>query len=530
MKLGLQLSHDRPRSHVSNCNVFPGNSKFSCCRFPLLPSPTNSVFRTFLLTSANFARLGRKTALVASSSPSASVDGAASGQQQQTLGSISEDQSYPGPLEVPRPPTIPWEDVILMQAFGWESSKQGGNFHESVQATIPDLVKAGITHCWLPPPSHSVSKEGYLPTQLYDLRSNYGDYSSLVALNTALLKANLRPVADIVINHRCADEQNEAGIWNKFHDDIPHPGRRIDWDATAIASTDPDFQGRGHADSGADYGPSPDLDHENEEVRLGLRDWLIWLRDYIGFEGWRLDFVKGYSPEAASWYIKNSLRSPGKDFCVGEYWVDAAWSGSYLQYTQDAMRQGLCDWMDEVGDGLSATFDFTTKAILQEAIRNVEYDRLRDKDNKPAGLIGWWPHRAVTFIDNHDTGSSQRHWPFPSGAEKILQGYSYILTHPGIPCIFWEHFAGDDDNTNNFKKQIIELVALRKRAGIKADSKIDILAAEKDLYIAEINSSLVLKLGPRYDGGDAMPKASDGWVLAASGKDWAAWEKKQQEK
>ncbi len=35
----------------------------------------------------------------------------------------------------------------------------------------------------------------------------------------------------------------------------------------------------------------------------------------------------------------------------------------------------------------------------------------------------------VTFIDNHDTGSTQQHWPFPS--EHVGQGYAYIFTHPG---------------------------------------------------------------------------------------------------
>ena len=31
-----------------------------------------------------------------------------------------------------------------------------------------------------------------------------------------------------------------------------------------------------------------------------------------------------------------------------------------------------------------------------------------------AGVLGWWPSRAVTFLDNHDTGSTQAHWPFPA--------------------------------------------------------------------------------------------------------------------
>lgn len=36
-----------------------------------------------------------------------------------------------------------------------------------------------------------------------------------------------------------------------------------------------------------------------------------------------------------------------------------------------------------------------------------EFWRLRDPQGKPPGVMGWWPSRAVTFIDNHDTGSTQ---------------------------------------------------------------------------------------------------------------------------
>ena len=48
---------------------------------------------------------------------------------------------------------------------------------------------------------------------------------------------------------------------------------------------------------------------------------------------------------------------------------------------------------------------------------------------KAPGLVGWWPAKAVTFIENHDTGSTQQHWPFPS--EYVGTGYAYLLTHPG---------------------------------------------------------------------------------------------------
>ena len=51
-------------------------------------------------------------------------------------------------------------------------------------------------------------------------------------------------------------------------------------------------------------------------------------------------------------------------------------------------------------------------------------------------------------------GSTQRHWPFPQGKEET--GYAYILSHPGIPCILWEHYFDDG------KKEVIDkLIALR---------------------------------------------------------------------
>jgi hypothetical protein len=42
---------------------------------------------------------------------------------------------------------------------------------------------------------------------------------------------------------------------------------------------------------------------------------------------------------------------------------------------------------------------------LQEAVKNCQYWRLRDQNGKPPGVIGYYPKRAVTFIDNHDTGA-----------------------------------------------------------------------------------------------------------------------------
>ena len=45
---------------------------------------------------------------------------------------------------------------------------------------------------------------------------------------------------------------------------------------------------------------------------------------------------------------------------------------------------------------------------LQEAVKNCQYDRLRDGSSKAPGLLGWAPDKACTFVDNHDTGSTQQ--------------------------------------------------------------------------------------------------------------------------
>ena len=57
---------------------------------------------------------------------------------------------------------------------------------------------------------------------------------------------------------------------------------------------------------------------------------------------------------------------------------------SALAAAQDTHRQRIIDWCDATG-GSAAAFDFTTKAILQEAVASREYWRLRDSHGRPPG-------------------------------------------------------------------------------------------------------------------------------------------------
>lgn len=418
-------------------------------------------------------------------------------------------------MDTSKLPKISLGETICLQGFGWDSCKGAGGkqWWSVVQEKVADIKAAGFTHVWLPPPSQSVAPQGYLPGQLYNLKSSYGTQEQLMELNRALLEAGIRPVADIVINHRCADEQDENGKWTQYRDDVDHNGKAIDWGKWAITNNDPDFRGDGNPDTGEDYGAAPDLDHLNPDLRDSLVDWLTWMHETMGFQGWRFDFVRGYAAKYTAEYIERTI---GPDtFNVGENFVDLRWNGSHLDYNQDDAVNRLCNWVKEAK--YCSAFDFPNKGIVQEAIKNTEYDRLRGSNNRGPGMMGAWPEMAVTFVDNHDTGSSQQHWPWPN--DYVMLGYAYILTHPGIPCVFWEHVYDW-----KLKDEIFKLVAIRKRNNVLSGSKVEIQCAEKDLYVAKINDRVVVKLGPRYDMGNLVPNSNE-FKVAASGKDFCVWER-----
>lgn len=424
--------------------------------------------------------------------------------------------------------------TVLLQAFDWLSSKTGdAGWWRRLRAMAGDLASVGITHAWLPPPSQSASPEGYLPGKLFDLdRSAYGDKRELIGLCKALTDVGITPVCDVVINHRTADEIGPEGVYNVY-DDLDPDGEPVSWGLWAITCDDPTFRGQGGPDSGENYGPAPDLDHANPELRATLARWMAFLRDEIGFGGFRFDFVRGYAPEYVEEYVRATfggghVSKPPCAFNVGENWVDMQWEGSTLSYNQDGPRGKLVDWIGAT-HGVCAAFDFPTKGILQRAVEHTEFWRLADPANRPPGLLGWVPQRAVTFTDNHDTGYPQNHWPFP--ADRQALGYAYVLTHPGVPCVFGPHLWDAESHPEwdsggaNLGEVIRALLAARRRADVRAESPVRILLAEADLYVARVASRLTVKLGPRFEMPPELLPREPEWTLAACGEDWAVWER-----
>lgn len=416
---------------------------------------------------------------------------------------------------------------VILQGFNWESWREDGSWYDKLASMAPSLSEAGFTAVWLPPITDSVSPQGYLPRDLYNLNSEYGSEHQLRHCLERLEEHGLIAVADIVINHRCADMQSDDGKWNVY-------GGRLSWDKRAIANNNPEFGGEGAPSTGEDYTPAPNIDHTQDFVRRDLKDWLLWLREDVGFKGWRFDFVKGYHGKFTGEYV--DATRPLLSF--GEYWDACEYTDSVLNYNQDPHRQRTINWIDQTG-GNTAAFDFTTKGILQEAVGKKEYYRLVDKAGTPSGLLGLWPSRAVTFLENHDTGSTLQHWPFPP--KHLAAGYCYLLTHPGTPTVFFDHWVDD-----HLGEDIRKLIALRQRAGISAQSAVKICKADTDVYAAlvgvdtrgigeaitgcgkEVDTRrpcICLKIGP----GDWSPNREDiggiRWKCTVSGRHYACWER-----
>lgn len=74
--------------------------------------------------------------------------------------------------------------------------------------------------------------------------------------------------------------QDEKGVWNRF-------GGRLDWDSRAVVGDDRNFGGRGGASSGELFPAAPNIDHSQSFVKSDIKEWMQWLREYVGYDGWR---------------------------------------------------------------------------------------------------------------------------------------------------------------------------------------------------------------------------------------------------
>ncbi len=398
---------------------------------------------------------------------------------------------------------------VMMQGFHWTTDVSTTKWYDVIKSNSTALQTGGFDAIWLPPPSKSTGGMGYIPTVWYDLNNAHGTQAQLTSLITDLHSKNIKVIADIVVNHRGGTTgwyDFSTPSWNTptqtwsicNNSNISPSGQK----GTGNPDYDPVQAGLKSPGTSGLFSAGRDLDHSNVEVRNGIKTWMLWLKNQIGFDGWRYDFVHGFDGK----YIKEYNDATSPYFSVGEL--------------LEGDRNRIVKWLDYTKGGTntasSTAFDFATKSALQNAFNDNNLSYLKDGSGKASGLIGVWPDKAVTMLDNHDTGPvpyGQDLWIFPGS--KVLNGYAYILTHPGTPMVWWPHYFNW-----GIKSQIDAMIKIRKDNLLTNTSTLNIVAASNNLYAAIIDNKVAMKLGS-----DNWSPSGTGWTLKLSGTGFAIWDK-----
>jgi len=309
----------------------------------------------------------------------------------------------------------------LEQPFGWWSF---------IKSKVTELRQAGFTAFWLPPLNKAAEQQsmGYDPFDYYDLGDIdqkggvptwFGSKADLLALIEEAHQNNIDLYADLVFNHNSGGELEEnphdhISRWTKFE---PGSGK---FNRNWICFHPSPYETM----DGLSFGDMPDLCHRNPDVYDALLEYGRWLLEEIGIDGFRYDFVKGYG----AWMVRAIQELRGlkgeqsfKPFGVGECW--------------DSDRT-INDWLAEVNtwsDNPISAFDFPLRWRLQDLCMTDGFS-LKTLTAGGTILTDGFPSIGVTFVENHDVARSS-----PITTDKLL-AYSYILTHEGYPCVFWQDY------------------------------------------------------------------------------------------
>lgn len=446
---------------------------------------------------------------------------------------------------------------VMLQGFNWDSAPRGASTYwykwYDIMANNGTQIGKTFDYVWFPSPckTNTASSEGYGPTEWFDFNNCYGTETQLKNAISSISPA--KAVADIVVNHR-----DGYSSWGDFANPTLNVVKGSNY--KAICSDDegftsePEYMGkvganmRGAKDTGATYGPSRDLDHTNTDVQNGIKEYLSRLKA-VGFEGWRYDFVKGFDGLYVGQY--NSASSPS--FAVGEYWPGTDDGGGYFSASNPSgWENKIKNWISrtQTGGYKTKAFDFVLKGIFNDIFGCSYTGGSNSASNNfsylasTATLVNSMPEYAVTFVDNHDTGSTQGHWKLPDTA--VPASYAYILTHPGYPCVAWQHYfsyaesgnssnagsgqyisgnrAGTDGDGNSITlRELIDiLIELRKNLAVECDSSIEFLSSSSTCYAAKVtgqNGAFIVTLGT------SLYNCSDSdYSLVASGTNYKVWQ------
>lgn len=338
---------------------------------------------------------------------------------------------------------------VMLQGFSWDS-------YDYSQWTVlekqADDMKGFIDLVWLPQSGKCIETTqvmGYKPYYYFNQNSSFGTEAELRSL-IAKFKANgIGAIADVVVNHRNTDgwftfpAETYNGVTYKMQPtDIC---KNDDGGATAKQATKEGVSLSNNNDEGQDWDGCRDLDHKSANVQKIIKAYLKFLKEDMGYTGFRYDMVKGFSGT----HVADYNDATGVKFSVGEYWDG---------------NPSITNWINKTNKK-SAAFDFQFRYNVRDAVGV--------KDNKVVSAQNWsklksdnnlmhdptYRQYAITFVENHDMQYRSADEQLDPLKRDTLAANAYMLAMPGTPCVFQPHWRA-------YKQEIKSMIEARKLAGI----------------------------------------------------------------
>lgn len=395
---------------------------------------------------------------------------------------------------------------VMLQAFYWGSNSNttyGGSQWSTLQSQASEISQY-FQLVWLPPSCLANDDMGYLPKQYPNQNSKMGMKAGLKNLINALHNGGTRVLADVVINHAA-----NSSSWNDYVEQDFGSYGKFSPNSSWITSDD-EAKNKGYsvgtnADDGQEnnrnYPDARDWDHKNSNVQAMCKAYLKFLKGEMGYDGYRFDYCGGFHVSHINDYV-----SAAKPYIsVMEYWNGDA----------NVLKSRIDD-----ANKNTMTFDFASfYTAYQQGIASNSYSQLV----KPGMRGKNYQKYAVNFVDNHDTfnrgdisntdcgkksdGSSI------NNKELIMQCNAYLLSMPGIPCVFWPHWY-------KYKSDIKAMITARRNAGIHSESTVSETSGS-GYYEATVTGkygSVIL-----YLGSSASKSAPSGYKQAVKGSKYAMY-------
>ena len=381
---------------------------------------------------------------------------------------------------------------VMLQGFYWNSYDDTN--WTNLKSQVNDFAD-NFSLVWLPRSGKCLGNSqtmGYKPYYYFNQNSSFGTEAELRDLIKTFKGKGIGMVADVVVNHHDTDG------WFTFPAEV-YKGVTYQFKSTDIVANDDKGKTAKEAtkqgislsknnDEGEDWDGCRDLDHKSQNVQTIIKAYLKYLKDDLGYTGFRYDMVKGFSGSHVADYNK----SVGVEYSVGEYWDSNARIQSWINATLKN----------------SAAFDFQFRYNVRDAINSNNWAALKSTNN----LINDknWRQYAVTFVENHDMeyrSSSEQQDPI---RRDTLAANAYLLAMPGTPCVFFTHWL-------EYKDEIGAMISARKVAGITNMSDYEVKVATSAYYAVNVNKTLYAAVGRL----DKMENPGADWQKVLSGYHYA---------